>query len=223
MRDLPLRPGKLGFQLRQLRARLHNAGLGFRDRRLLALVCGFSLLEILFGDQALLEQFLSTLVILVVAFEIRLRVFQRCLQRADVVVSRLVAGLAGGCIRFGGTQGCLLGLDIGLGLRLVDAGHQLTFLDDVAFLDQDVRQLARELGAQVDVITRLDLTRRCDHSGQVFAHHFAGLHGDNAAAVVRDARHHAGGDQKQDKDTDQNLPLGLQGLQCSDVKCVQVD
>ena len=72
------------------------------------------------------------------------------------------------------------------------------FLTMIAFLDQDVRQLAREFSAHVDVIARLDLARGRDHAGQVFAHDLAGLHGDNAAAVVPDAGHHAGGDQEQD-------------------------
>ncbi len=54
-------PESWRFQLRQLRARLHDPRIGLSHCRLLAVECRFPLLEIGFRNQPCLKQFLASL------------------------------------------------------------------------------------------------------------------------------------------------------------------
>ena len=82
----------------------------------------------------------------------------------------------------------LLGLHIGCGLHVLDLGQQLALPDVVAFLHQNLGEIAHGVGADIDVVLRLDLARSGDDAGQILAHHAAGLHRDHAALAVNGAR-----------------------------------
>ena len=106
----------------------------------------------------------------------------------DVLVGGVQPGFGGRGVRFGGTQRGLLRLHVGLRLHVLDFGQQLALVDVVAFLHQDLGQLAHRVGADVDVILGLNLAGSGHLAGQeIRADYLAGLHGDNASLAVNSA------------------------------------
>ena len=69
-------------------------------------------------------------------------------------------------------------------LDVFDLGEQLTFADVVAFLDQELRDAAHGVCADVDVVLGLDFAGGGHEAGQVLLDDLAGLHGDDAALAV---------------------------------------
>ena len=54
----------------------------------------------------------------------------------------------------------------------------------VAFLDQQFREIAHGVGADVDVVLGLDLARGGDEAGQILARDDCRLHRDHAALAI---------------------------------------
>ena len=145
------------------------------------------------------------------------------LHGPDILVGGLQAGLGGRGIGLGGVEGGVLGIDVGLGLDVLDAGQQLALADAVAFLDQNLRELALGVGADVDVILGLNLARGGHQAGQILAHDVAGLHRDDAPLAENGAGVNADREDQNHNDADENLPLALHDKNLPYLTCHPLD
>ena len=176
---------------------------------LLRFVHGPLAVEVLLGAQFLVEQLLGAVGVLLHALQVGLGFGDGALHGGDIVVGSLQAGLRGGGIGFGGSQVGLLRVDIGGGLGILDFGQQLALADAVAFLDQQFRDIAHGVGADVDVILGLNFARSGHLAGQILAHDSARLHGDYAAFAVYRAGVDAGAGHHEGHKSEDDLPLSF--------------
>ncbi len=143
--------------------------------------------EILLGAQFFVEELLSPLVVGLHAIQIGLVVFQRGLHGADVVVGGVHACLGGGRLSFGRCKSGPLGFDVGRRLHVLDLGKELAFADAVAFLHQELRNVALGVGADIDVVFGFNLAGSRDQAGKILADRLAGLHGDQTFLAINGA------------------------------------
>ena len=85
-----------------------------------------------------------------------------------------------------GTQRRALGIHFGFRLHRFHARQQLPLGYAIALFHQDFGELAHGVGANVDVLARLDLARRRHQADQILAHGSTGLDRNNTAFAVLD-------------------------------------
>ena len=86
----------------------------------------------------------------------------------------------------GGVQCRVVGGNVGRGLNVVQQGQHLALLHPIAFLHVEMGDLGERVGADVDVDLGLDLARRGNDGGQIFADNLAGLNGNDAFVALLD-------------------------------------
>src|ERR1019366_1588902 len=168
-------------------ARLNQAHFTLPHGGLLVLVGELLEVEILFGQQVLVEQRLAAVEVGLGMVQVGLVLIERGLHGADVLIGGLDGGFGGAGVGFGGVDGGLLGVHIGFGLHVFDARQKLAFADAVAFLDEEFADLAHGIGADVDIILGLDFAGRCHDAGQILAHDAAGLHRNQTFLAINRA------------------------------------
>ncbi len=188
---------------------LHDAGLRLRDLRLLGFVGEFLELEILAREQFFVEQLLGAIVIGLHAIQVGFVVLQPGLHGADVFVGHFEAGFRSRRVGLRRADVGLLGRHVGRGLGVFHARQQLALADVVAFLDQDFRDVAHRVGADIDVVLGLDLARGSDDRRQVATRHLSGLHRHYAALAIHRARVNSDDGHQQGRQCDDYLPLSF--------------
>src|SRR5882724_435730 len=80
----------------------------------------------------------------------------------------------------------------------------------IALFDRDLGQFACGVGADVDVLARLDFARGGDQAGEILPHGVPGLHRYDAAPAIANARKHGNRAHHQHSYGDENFPFTLQ-------------
>jgi hypothetical protein len=130
-------------------------------------VGGFLGVEVLLGDELVFVEFLGAVVVELLLFEVGLGL-------VDVGLGGGFGGDVGGDVGARGGDGCLLGVDGGLGLDGFDAGEDVALADVVALLDVEVGDAAEGGCADVDVGLGLDLAGAADDRDEVLTDDLAG-------------------------------------------------
>ena len=181
LRYPPLRGRQLRRSLLTRRIGLRQAGLLFIQGRGCRVEGRFPRVEVLLGQKLGFKQLLGAIVVQLGMLQIGLGMVDQRLLRVQVFVGHFQAGFGRIGIRFSGTHlSCLRG-DLRLRLDILDARDQLPSLYGLAFLYQNLGENTYGIGADVDVILRLNLARSGDQAGQILAHHLTGLDCHHAA------------------------------------------
>ncbi len=166
-------------------------------------------IEILLGQELVLVQLLGAVEVQFGVLQIRLRMVDDGLLRAQAIVGCFQPGFGRIGIRLRRHHLRFLGSNLRLGLDILHPRHQLSLAHAVAFLHQNLGEQADGVGAYVDVILGLNLARGGYQASQVLAHHLSGLDGHHAALAEHRAGINANAQRKHNQDNNDGFPFGL--------------
>src|SRR5579863_10549479 len=202
-----------GAALAYLRSHLVETGLrrehvrpGRIDGGELGVVGSFALIVVLFGDQTVLKETLTSFPIESCLFQVGL-----CLQQ--VGLRGLVACFASLNSGFSGVDGGRLSLYVGVGLDVFLSQEDLTLLNVVAFLDHDRRDPAKSLRGHIGIRSGLDFSRGGDLGDQTLLwSDLRGLHGDHALIRLVYAKEHNSAENRHGADANTYFLPRLHGV-----------
>ena len=135
--------------------------------------------------------------------------FEVGLRLEQVGLGGFVARFGGLHSRFGGVDGGGLGLHIGVSLNVFLRQKDFTFLDVVAFLDDDRSDPAKSLGGHVGIRSGLDFPRGGDLRDQTLL--WGNLGGLHLVGLVH-AKEHNSAQHRRGADADSDLLPRLHGF-----------
>ncbi len=132
--------------------------------------------------------------------------------RLDVRLRRCVVGFRGFHSRVGGGDPGALRIDVGRRLHAFQAQQDVAFLDVIAFLHSNCRDLADPFAKNVRVSERFDFSRSRDDRIQVLAHRGRGLDGNDALIDLPDGKPGASGQNSGDTRTNPDFLPRVHGF-----------